>query len=149
MQRIALLIVLGALLAAAKCVLCFWLLRALAGGKLLGSRKWLWWTLTVVTPLWATLVPGRPFELIWGSVACVICGCIAIAGIGSWRPTAEEATSEARSSEVPAARPKQKVAPRRPAASSSAQPDAAGSPRPVSRRKQAPRTQRPLPQAQS
>ncbi|HTU61788.1 MAG TPA: hypothetical protein VMF89_25200, partial [Polyangiales bacterium] len=134
------LLVLSAVLAGTKSVLCYGLLRALSSMKLVSSRRWLWLAMIAVTPLWVRLVPGRSFELIWGSVACVLIGCIALAGLVSSRGVQLEAANAA-----PARRAKSKgTAPRaqskQTAATSQADPP---------RRSQAPRPHRPVPQTQS
>jgi|GEM_PF-6538047 len=95
---------LAAALAAFKSVACYGLLRVLAGIKLLRSRKWLWIAMFAVTPLWVRLVPGRPFEVIWGSVACVLCACIALAGLMSSRGAQPEAAPPRAKSKAPAQR---------------------------------------------
>jgi hypothetical protein len=116
---------LGGALAALKGVFCYGLLRVVDGSVLQHTRKWLWLTLAAVTPLWVRLAPTRSFEMIWGSVVCVICACIALAGLISLR------SGRARSS--------------------TSQPTAAPSPRaqaakPTKRRSAQVRTTRPLPQ---
>ena len=67
--------------AALKGMLCFGLLRVLAGVKLLKIRRWTWVALIAITPLWVRLSPGRAFELVWGSVVCVLLCCVALAGL--------------------------------------------------------------------
>jgi hypothetical protein len=86
---------LGSVVAGAKSVACYALLCLLEGAALSTSRNLLWVVLFVVTPLWARLVPGRPFELIWGSVTCVMCCCIAVAGLVSMRKPLQSQPSAA------------------------------------------------------
>jgi hypothetical protein len=78
-------LVFGALLAAAKAVCCYVLLKVLADVALTSSRKWLWVSLVALTPIWTRLAPSRSFELLWGSAACVMCACVALAGLLSSR----------------------------------------------------------------
>jgi hypothetical protein len=129
----ALTFALGGIVAALKGLVCYALLRALDGSVLLHARKWLWVSLIAVTPLWVRLAPSRSFELIWGSVICVVCGCIALAGLVSLRST------RARTSA--AAAPK-------PTAASVVADSASAAPKKVARRSTAARPARPLPQTQ-
>jgi hypothetical protein len=72
-------------LAAAKGVLCYGLLRMLAGVRLARPSKWLWIGIVAVTPLWVRLAPSRSFESTWGSAVCVLLGSILVAGLVSSR----------------------------------------------------------------
>jgi hypothetical protein len=137
-------LLLGAALAALKSLFCYGLLRLLAGIKLLGSRKWLWVSLIALTPLWVSLVPGRSFELLWGSVASVVCGCIALAGLLSPRSSQLQASTAEPAQQSAAARLKGPGA-GAPITKGPAQ----ALPKAVARRGNAARTARPLPQTQS
>ncbi|HET8939544.1 MAG TPA: PDZ domain-containing protein [Polyangiales bacterium] len=77
----------GGVVAALKGLTCYALLRVVDGSMLQSRRNWLWVILIGVTPLWVRLAPSRSFELIWGSVVCVLGVCIALAGLVSVRST--------------------------------------------------------------
>lgn len=134
---------LAALLAALKALLSYGLLRLLAGVTLLRSRKWLWLSLVAITPLWVRLVPSRSFELLWGSVACVLCSCIVLAGVMSARPASARSPAQAKTALQPTAAPQTSAKPKRRRA------PAQSSPTEVVPRGRAQRASRPLPQTQS
>jgi hypothetical protein len=146
----ALALLMAAVLAAVKSLVCYGLLRLVAGIKLLGARNWLWISLIALTPLWVGLVPGRPFELIWGSAACVLCVCIAIAGVVSLRsPQPQPATAKPapRKAAAAAPQPRAAAAPARIKVAQATAPQ--GAPKTAARHSNSPRTTRPLPQTQS
>lgn len=129
----------GSMLAALKGVCCYVLLRVVDGSLLPHARRWLWLSLAAVTPLWVRLAPTRSFELICGSVICVLLACITLAGFVSLRsarartfasePARPAAASAGGSRAKPQVRAKPPTRRRTSDKSASAEPRVLGAPR--------------------